>query len=271
MVDGVIPRIEEPRGLDTATTPTASKIVVSPASAEPSPSARPHDPDPADGSSVHSSGKLSLSATSFESTKSDRSSLGDWMGSLWGKSRHKHQRPPLPPSQDEISDSDPILSRESSHDVPPPSPSSTQPGRRKVSRSVFGTLGFSILNPVSATPGKRGHRPSITDASTPTTQPPATDVDVPKMPIVLSSPVSIAFTPSIPAAPSLTTELQHSGVLSHTPSLQSLRTTAERQPQGSALPAIVNATRVMTSGPNSVLVEHGAGRAHLSRSLPMSW
>jgi hypothetical protein len=262
MVEGVIfPRIEE---LDTA-TPTASKIVVHPAS-EPAPSAgagtterstRLQDHDPADTNSVHSSGKLSLSAPSLESTKSDRSSLGDWMGSLWGKPRHKHQRPPLPPSQDGIFDSDP--GEPSSHDVPPPSPSSIKPGRRKVSRSVFGTMGFSILNPVSATPGKRGHRPSITDASTPTTQPPATDVDVPKPPPALSSPVSTAFTPSILAAPSLTTELQHSDALSQTPSLHSLRPTVERQLQGSALPAIVNATRVMTSGPNSVLVEHGAG------------
>jgi hypothetical protein len=268
MVEGVIfPRIEEPHELDNA-TPTASKIVVHPAS-EPAPSAgagtterstRPQDHDLADASSVYSSGKLSLSAPSLESTKSDRSSLGDWMGSLWGKPRHKHQRPPLPPSQDEILDSDPILPGEPSHDARPPSPSSIKPGRRKVSRSVFGTLGISILNPVSATPGKRGHRPSITDASSPTIQPPATtDLDVPKLPTALNSPVSTAFTPSIPAAPSLTTELQHSDVLSQTPSLHSLRPTVERQPQGSALPAIVNATRVMTSGPNSVLVEHGAG------------
>lgn len=267
MVDGVIfPRIEEPSELNNV-TPTASKIVVHPAS-EPTQSAgagttesptRPQDHDPADASSVHSSGKHSLSAPSLDSTKSDRSSLGDWMGSLWGKSRHKHQRPPLPPSQDDIFDSDPILPGEPSHDVHPPSPSSIKPGRRKVSRGVFGTMGFSILNPVPATPGKKGHRPSISDASTPTSQPLATDLDVPKQPATLSSPVSTAFTPSILAAPSLTTDLQHSDVLSQAPSLHSLHPTVERQPQGSALPAIVNATRVMTSGPNSVLVEHGAG------------
>src|SRR5258708_6004640 len=233
MVDGVIfPRIEEPRELDAA-TPTASKIVVTPAS-EPIPSSdpnttenstRPQDHDVADTSSVHSAGKLSQSAASFESTKSDRSSLGDWMGSLWGKPRHKHQRPPLPPSQDETFDSDPILAGEPSHDVPPPPPSSIKPGRRKVTRSVFGTLGFSILNPVPSTPGKRGHRPPITDASTPTAHSPAVDVEVPKPPpTALSSPVSTAFTPSIPAAPSLTTELQHSDPLSQAPSLHSLRT-----------------------------------------------
>ena len=269
MVDGVVfPRIEEPLGLDNVNaTPTASKIVVHPATESP-PSAgagttesstRPQDHDLADASSVHSSGRHSLSAPSLESTKSDRSSLSDWMGSLWGKPRHKHQRSPLPQSQDDISDSDPILPGEPPHDVPPSSPSSIKPGRRKVSRSVFGTLGFSILNPVPATPGKRGHRPSITDVSTPTTQSPITDVDVPKLPTTLSSPISTAFTPSILAAPSLTTELQHSDALSQTPSQHSLRATVEKQPQGSALPAIVNATRVMTTGPNSVLVEHGAG------------
>lgn len=263
MVDGVaFPRIGEPRELETSTTPTTSKIIVSPPSAgagTTESSTRAQDNDVADTSSVYSSGKLSLSSPSLESTKSDRSSLGDWMGSLWGKPRHKHQRPSLPSSQDEISDPDPILPGEPSHDVSPPSPSPIKPGRRKVSRSVFGTLGFSILNPVPATPGKRGHRPSITDVSTPTTRPLATDVDVPKLPTTISSPVSITFTPSVPVAPSLTTELQHSDVLSKTPSLHSLRPTVERHPQGSALPAIVNATRVMTSGPNSVLVEHGAG------------
>ena len=275
MVDGVaFPRIEVPHELDNA-TPTTSRIVVHRAS-EPAPSAgagttesstRPQDHDLADASSIHSSGRLSLSAPSLESTKSDRSSLSDWMGSLWGKPRHKHQRPPLPPSQDENFDSDPIHPGEPSHDVHPPSPSSFKPGRRKVSRSVFGTLGFSILNPVPATPGKRRHRRSISNASAPTTQPPATDVDVPKLPTTLSSPVSTAFTPSILAAPSLTTELQHSDGLSQTPSLHSLRATAERQPQGSALPAIVNATRVMTSGPNSVLIEHGAGTSELIAKL----
>lgn len=267
MVDGVaFPRFEGPCELDNA-TPTTSKIVVHPASEPKAPAGagttesptRPQDHDLADASSVHSSGRLSLSAPSLESTKSDRSSLSDWMGSLWGKPRHKHPRPPLPPSQDEIFDSDPILPGEPSHDVPPLSPTSFKSGRRKVSRSVFGTLGFSILNPVPATPGKRGHRPFITDAPSPTTQLPAADVDVPKLPTTLSSPVSTAFTPSILAAPSLTTELQYSDALSQTPSLHSLRATTERQPQGSALPAIVNATRVMTSGPNSVLVEHGAG------------
>ena len=268
----IFPRVEEPSEFGPA-TPIASRIVVTPAS-EPTASSRPgapespsppRDHDPADTSSVHSIGKLSQSAPSFESTKSDRSSLGDWMGSLWGKPRHKHPRPPLPHSRDETLESDLILPGEPPHDVPPPS--SIKPDRRKVSRSVFGTLGFSILNPVPSTPGKRRHRHSITDTSTPTTQPPAVDVDVPKLPTTLTSPVNSPFTPTMPLAPSLTTELQHSDEPSQAPSLHSFRTTGERQPQGSALQAIVNATRVMTSGPNSVLVEHGVGTSELIAKL----
>ena len=129
-------------------------------------------------------------------------------------------------------------------------------------------MGFSILNPVLATPGKRGRRPSITDTPTPASQQSAAaDVDVLKLPPALTSPVSAPLTPQMPAAPSLTTELQHSDEPSQAPSLHSFRTAGERQPQGSALQAIVNATRVMTSGPNSVLVEHGAGTSTLIATL----
>jgi hypothetical protein len=274
MVDGVIfPSFEEPREHGIA-TPTASKIVVIPASerAQSSgPSAResslpPQDPDLADVISVHSTGKLSHTAPSFESTRSDRSSLGDWMGSLWGKPRHKHVRPPLPHSQDGISVSDPFPPEDLSEDVPPSSPTTSRPGRRKVSRSVFGTLGFSILNPVPTTPRKRRRNLSVPDA-TAASQPPAADADVPKLPTTVSSPISSTFTPAMLAAPSLTTELQHSDVSTREPSLHSLRAALERLPQGSALQAIVNATRVMTSGPNSVLVEHGLGTSELIAKL----
>jgi hypothetical protein len=189
------------------------------------------------------------------------------MGTLWGKPRNKHQRPSLPHGLGESSESEPVLPGELSHDIPPSSPTSIKSGRRKASRSVFGTLGFSILNPVPATPGKRGHRPSITDTPTPATQLAAADVDVLKLPAALSSPVTAPFSPSMPAAPSLTTELLHSDEPSREPSLHSLRTAGERHPQGSALQAIVNATRVMTSGPNSVLVEHGAGTSTLIATL----
>ena len=273
MVDAVVfPTLEVPHEREPSpATPIASKIIVTPASVHTQSSGagasdgsvQPQDPDLADASSVYSTGKLSHNAPSLESTKSDRSSLSDWMGTWWGKPRHKHLRPALLSSEDRNSESDPFNSEEPSHDASPSSPSTSKSGRRKVSRSVFGTLGFSILNPVPTTPGKRRRNLSATDAITV----PVADADVPKLPTAVSSPVTSTFTPAMLVAPSLTTELQYSDVMSREPSLHSLLTALDKQPQGSALQALVNATRVMTSDPNSVLVEHGVGTAPLIANL----
>ncbi|KAH9164662.1 TBC-domain-containing protein [Lactarius sanguifluus] len=276
MGDAVIfPRFEEPRG-PGAETPTASKITVTPPPGSLSTQisspdeleayAPSQDLDHGDASSIHSTGKLSQNAPSLGSTKSDRSAFGDWMGSWWAKPRPKHGRPPLPSLRgDEASESDLPFPQEPSEGVPPPSPSVSKHGRRKVSRSVFGTLGFSILNPASGSPGKRRRHLSVSDAPPPAQ--PSADAEVPKLPTTVSSPVTSTFTLPTPAAPSLTTELQHSGVPSREPSLYSTRAAGERLPQGSALRAIVNATRVMTSDSNSVLVESGFGTSPLIGSL----
>ena len=277
MVDAVIfPRLEEPRG-PGAETPTGSKITITPPPGSLSTQitspdeleayAPSQDPDQGDASSVHSTGKLSQNAPSLGSTKSDRSSFGDWMGSWWARPRSKHGRPPLPSlSKYEASESDLPFPQSPPEGVPPPSQSATKHGRRKVSRSVFGTLGFSILNPVPASPGKRRRHLSVSDAPHPA-QSSTADAEVPKLPTAVSSPVISTFTLPTPAAPSLTTELQHSGIPSREPSLHSTRAAGERQPQGSALRAIVNATRVMTSDSNSVLVERGFGTSTLVGSL----
>jgi hypothetical protein len=273
MGDAVIfPLLEEPRGSGTEIS-TASKTTITPPS-DPLPTqitspgefeaaAPSQDPDQGDVSSIHSTGKLSQNTPSLGSTKSDRSSFGDWMGSWWAKPRPKHGRPPFP-SKDEASESDLAFPQEPPEGAPPPSPSTTKHGRRKVSRSVFGTMGFSILNPVPPSPGKRRRHRS--DAPPPA-QSLAVDAEVPKLPTAVSSPITSTVTLPTPAAPSLTTELQHSGIPSRDPSLHSTRASGERQPQGSALRAIVNATRVMTSDPNSVLVERGIGTSALIGSL----
>ncbi|KAF8274629.1 rab-GTPase-TBC domain-containing protein [Lactarius quietus] len=273
----IFPRIEEPRELGTE-TPTTSKITITPPSdthstqitspGEFEAPAASQDPDQTDASSIHSTGKLSQNAPSLGSTKSDRSSFGDWMGTWWTKPRTKHGRPPLPSlSKDDASESDLSLPQELPEGVPPPSPSATMQGRRKVSRSVFGTLGFSILNPASPSTGKRRRHVSVSDVPAPA-QPPGADAEVPKLlPTAISSPVASTFTLPTPAAPSLTTELQHSGIPSREPSLHSTRASGEKPPQGSAVRAIVNATRVMTSDPNSVLVERGIGTSALIGSL----
>ncbi|KAI0291382.1 rab-GTPase-TBC domain-containing protein [Multifurca ochricompacta] len=271
MVDAVVfPRLEEPREPATA-MPTVSKITITPPSdesnhlmtnpSEPGISLSSHDLDhDDDASSVHSIGGLSQNAPSLGSTKSDRSSFGDWMGSWWARPRPKHGRPPLPALEGDVaSESGQPPSREPSDNVlPPSSPPTIKPVRRKGSRSVFSTLGLSILNPIPATPGKRRRHVSVSDAP-PSVQPPSTATGTAKLSTAVSSPVTSTFILPTPAAPSLTTELQHSNVPSHEPSLHSVRAAWERQPQGSALQAIVNATRVMTSDPNSVLVERGVG------------
>ena len=277
MGDAVIfPRLEEPRE-PGAEIPAASKITITPPP-DPLPTqitspgefedaAPSQDPDQGDASSIHSTGKLSQNTPSLGSTKSDRSSFGDWMGSWWAKPRPKHGRPPFPShTKDEASESDVAFPQEPPEGVPPPPPSVTKHGRRKVSRSVFGTLGFSILNPISPSPGKRRRHLSVSDASPPA-QSPAADAEAPKLSTALSSPVTSTVTLPTPAAPSLTTELQHSDIPSLEPSLHSTRASGERQPQGSALRAIVNATRVMTSDPNSVLVERGIGTSALIGSF----
>jgi small G protein signaling modulator 3 len=269
MIDGVIfPRLQEPQQFDTATPTPLKTTIIPPTPAdiaqttgpdEPEIPALSLDPDHADAISVYSTGRLSQTAPSLASTKSDRSSLGDWMGSLWGKPRPKHLRSPLPPPRgDEPSESDLSPSKEPSESVQPPSPSATKPGGRKISRSLFGTLGISFSNPLAATPGKRRRRTSVSDALPPPGTP-VTDAEVPNSPAIVSSPVASTMTLPTPAAPSLTTELHNSDIPSREPSLLSGRAPGERQPQGSALQAIVNATRVMTSDPNSVLVEHGIG------------
>ena len=277
MGDAVIfPRVEETRGPGTE-TPTTSKITITPPSdphstqftspGEFEASASSQDPDQGDANSIHSTGKVSQNAPSLGSTKSDRSSFGDWMGTWWTKPRSKHGRPPLPSlSKDEASESDLPFPQELPEGVPPPSPSATTHGRRKVSRSVFGTLGFSVLNPVSPSLGKRRRHLSVSDAPPPGHSPVA-DTEAPKLPTAISSPVTSTVTLPTPAAPSLTTELQHSGIPSREPSIHSTRAAGERPSQGSALRAIVNATRVMTSDSNSILVEHGIGTSALIGSL----
>ncbi|KAH9981699.1 rab-GTPase-TBC domain-containing protein [Russula compacta] len=246
MVDAVaFPRPDGPSELDIA-TPTASKIVLIPASES---SAPPQDYDPADASSVHSTGKLSQIAPSLESTKSDHSSLGDWMGSWFAKPRHKHLRPSLPPNGDEIPEPDPL--EEPSHDVPPPSHQlSSLAGAKRHGASLAHWDSPSLIQ-YPQLRGRKRHRdlPTTDATTTSSTQQPATDADVPKLPSTVTSP------------------LQHSGIPSREPSLHSLRAMVERQPQGSALQGIVNATRVMTSDPNSVLVEHGVGTSPLIAKL----
>ncbi|KAM6503983.1 hypothetical protein JOM56_000926 [Amanita muscaria] len=222
----------------------------------------------------------------FNKHKQDKSMVVDWMGSWWaGKPRRSSP----------ISSID---SNTSSVTAPPPSEptssglavvkQSNQAKRRRTTKSVFGTLGISILNPtISTTPppatsvtvppstapavetketpastdtasvhSKMSRKTSATVASTTSTT--NNDSSV----VVLTSPL-LRPTFSVPLAlaePRLTATSADAS-LGSSPSVHEQAGSSDVPPpkniQGSSLRAIAHATRVMTSDYGSVLVDHG--------------
>jgi len=178
-------------------------------------------------------------------------SLGDWMGTLWGKGK---QRPRLLLENDKQSATP---STESSNDPVTIKP----PQQRKSAKSVFGTLGINVLNPSFSTPSQ---------SLTPTEPKPIPNTDDSASirsnvtnvtsrsasQSMLSSPIQTSFLPSL-AAPLVTTSLDDSAMLSGQSTKPS--SVAEEPPririQGASLRAITNAARVMTSDPNSILAD----------------
>ncbi|KAI0064944.1 TBC-domain-containing protein [Artomyces pyxidatus] len=265
-------------------TPTASHITITPpeddipATSTPDgdEDAPPVDVIQPDSRSIHSTGQSSLKAPSLDtqgSSRSDRSSIGDWMGTWWVKGKPKNGRPPDVPTGKSSSEAGPMESDSTSvkgtvdDDVPPLTPTtpSTKNGRRK-GRSVFGTLGFSILNPIASSSGKRRRHLSVSDLAA---FEPARDSHQTYTRSVANSPVQPTFALPTPAAPSLTTELQASETNSPAPSTLSPYLSGEKPPQGTSLQAIVNATRVMTSEPGSILVDQGTETGPLIAALAL--
>ncbi|KAF9070341.1 rab-GTPase-TBC domain-containing protein [Rhodocollybia butyracea] len=199
--------------------------------------------------------------------------IGDWMGSLWGK-RAPHARTV---SVSEVA---------TAEHAPSPRPGAhTRHQRRKTAKSVFGTLGISILNP------GRERLPEIDnisadDENTATPSDPQTGDDIPSDNVSIRSArttyttnttytggssttgllTSSLASPGLPAPPHLsmetsTTTSSPSGpsgtALSSNPSSSNLSSSDVALPvllvQGSTLRAIANATRVMTSDPSSIL------------------
>ena len=199
--------------------------------------------------------------------RQDRSSIGDWMGSWWANKPR------------------------SSEPVPSPDSSQAKTGvkRRKTTKSVFGTLGISVLNPIPppspsapVDTSSATEPPQVSDvASISSRKTSATDAS----PVIFTSPLlQMSAAPAEPrltatsAAVALTFDANQDDVLepgssptisSRTPGALSIHTqksttdvssisaSNSNPPQGSSLRAIVNATRVMTSDPGSVLVDHG--------------
>ncbi|KAK7678582.1 hypothetical protein QCA50_018454 [Cerrena zonata] len=200
-----------------------------------------------------------LSTDRPDSVKSDRSGLGDWMGTWWNKGKPKHGR-----SETLSVDNDPIIQgtkddQGDANNVAAPTTldAPNRTGRRRAARSVFGTLGFNILNPGSSSaPKKRRIQASSTNtdtppdsgAATPTTQTPSGVVSL-----------------NEESTPSLTGKTDVSSLLGSvsSPYMDSPASTVSRAivdgkpPQGTSLQAVVHATRLMTSDPSSVLTDQG--------------
>ncbi|KAG6901710.1 hypothetical protein C0995_008872 [Termitomyces sp. Mi166 len=188
-----------------------------------------------------------------------------WMNSWFGNSSRSKSRSRTGPSSRTEPDKDPPTSEE-------PSVETVVPPRRvassKTSKSVFGTLGGTLLN--SATPKKR---PNILDTTTSSpvtttsssdaesilstrTTPPTLSNTIP----VISSPMQPNFLPTL-AAPQLTTSLDSTEIMQPSHATQTTPTTDDSvsapRIQGSSLRSIANATRVMTTEPASILADSG--------------
>ncbi|KAI0342697.1 TBC-domain-containing protein [Trametopsis cervina] len=196
-----------------------------------------------------------------ESSRSDRGSIGDWMGTWWQKKARTRTSSAIFSPAESVSEAEGASAidvvRSSS-----PDPSSVDPGarprrsrhRKTSSRSVFGTLGFSLLNPSSDSGHKRRPPPTADISST-------TDSDV----FTTNSSLEVQPAPSLADGSSAHADL--SSASQGAGSLISPTTTPDsQQPQGSSLRAIVNATRVMTSDAASVLID-GQGTSSLIADL----
>lgn len=208
-----------------------------------------------------------------DSRKTDRT-VSEWMNSWWakGKSKPNTNQPlftpdsdPSDPSKDKLSESPSEGNVESS----PPSSihSISKLNRRRPNKSVFGTLGFTILSPSAGPLGSRKRRNlSVTDVS-------AFEADRKEVKrgsssrSVVSTPTGASFPKSLPD--SSQQSIAPSSKLRSPASTLALSSSDEKPPQGSSLLAIIQATRVMTSDPASILADQGKDTGPLVAKLAL--
>ena len=197
-----------------------------------------------DSSSVMASGNDDdLPASASQTSKVPQS----WMGMLWGKGKTRSHRSQSSLTPDELGSAMPPQDTQTSKSSPAPS-ISEKTVLKVPSKSVFGTLGFSILHPTA--PSRPNQRRTLSVAEIP----PITTHALPEgLTSATQSPTSPMLTP---LPPHLTTTLQPSEVPSESNSIISQH--GEKPPQGASLTAIIHATRVMTSDPRSILMETGS-------------
>ena len=195
----------------------------------------------------------------------ERPSMGEWMGSWWGVKGKSRSRAPSK-TADEGATKDPNLAS-SSQDPVPNGVVRQRAARRKTAKSVFGTIGISLLGPVPPKTSPDDSDDPVAPAeprissdmesvrSTYTTQSTHTTAhSVTAGTSTLPSPIQTTFAPSY-AAPCLTTSLD----VSDAPEVAALASLNAFSPlvQGSSLRAIAHATRVMTAEPGSILTDQG--------------
>lgn len=201
--------------------------------------------------------------------RQDRASIGDWVGTWLHRGKSKHPRGlSVFAIKEETASKE--SSRESSpHSNPETVPTSSQRAqRRKHSKSVFETLGISILNPSTSAPDPAKPRKGTKTASNPSL---ASALQDGPSPSVTSSPV-LASTLALPApsAPQLATSPDPSDSRTETSTMHSPSLVDDKcLPQGASLRAIAHATRVMTSDPGSILVDQGRDAGPLIRRLAL--
>jgi hypothetical protein len=149
--------------------------------------------------SLHVRADDASSIKSNHTSKSERSSIGDWMGTWWvkGTRRNSRHRPAItyPVAQEDTEDAEVSvkdLLKDTPHVDTPVTPRPNFKSRHKSSRSVFGTLGVSILNPAPASSSSKSH---VSEVSGP---------DPPDVVIGAAAPIGHT-SPILPAAPQLTT------------------------------------------------------------------
>ncbi|KAJ3753419.1 GTPase activating rab protein [Lentinula raphanica] len=226
------------------------------------------------------------------SAASDRSTntIGDWMGSLWGKRG--------PRSRAVSTSEDAIGTKTITEEAQPRPGVQSRRQRRKTAKSVFGTLGISILNPAATSNSAVEAETKEASASgddgvsirsshsvrsartTHTTHTTTTTYTVNSS----SAGFSALSSPVLPAPPqlSMNTSLESSmtttSISSATPGTNAKSSSSAEEyqtslitaslVQGSSLRAIANATRVMTSDPSSILSDPGE-TGPLIKSLAM--
>ena len=231
------------------------------------------------------------SVLSERSSHSQAPSIGDWMGTWWRKGNRKNVRPspnPIVAQNDDVDDAAEVSVQEllraskiaaNGHPADPNTPRATERPQRKSGKDAFGTFGTSILNPsmmVKKRPVPSSSSASISDVpvnlpgdAQHSTKGESQIVDMPAPSSVQATP-SIPRTPGVaaPADPQLTyVENIPSSSSSELPSIPPLP--ENPPPQGATLRAIVNATRVMTQDPASILADAGADTSDLVKQLAM--